>query len=129
MICFIKALHKGHYSYDAGQPGGLNIMSTPHTLNGSGQENFNINQLLAAESNKDDLSSNEKKILNSSTISPPRTINYAIKMLSAYTSVLKLGGEKASSSNRQKISQNGQRKMNTYSATTLHTSTNHYQQN
>ena len=68
-------------------------MSIPHTLNGSGQENININQLLAAESNKDDLSSNEKKILNSLTISPPRTINYAIKMLAAYTSVLKLGGD------------------------------------
>ena len=46
-------------------------------------KNININQLLAAESNKDDLSSSEKKILNSATISPPRTINYAIKMLAA----------------------------------------------
>ena len=45
MIGFIKALHKGHYSYETGQPGGLNIMSIPHTLNGSGQENFNTNQL------------------------------------------------------------------------------------
>ena len=93
MVGFIKSLHKGHYSYDTGKPGGLNIMSIPHTLNGSGQENININQLLAAESNKDDLSSSEKKILNSLTISPPRTINYAIKMLAAYTSVLKLGGD------------------------------------
>ena len=70
MVGFIKSLHKGHYSHDTGKPGGLNIMSTPYTLNISGQENININQLFAAESNKYDLSSSEQKILNSATISP-----------------------------------------------------------
>ena len=61
MVGFIKALHKGLYAYDMGQPGGLNIMSIPHTLNGSGQENCIINQVLAAESNKDDPSLKKKE--------------------------------------------------------------------
>ena len=92
LVSFIKALQKGTYHYETGQPGGLTPMAIPNTLAGSNQENTDIRQLLAAEANKEDISSQERKILNSNGISPPRTINYALKELKAYSSVIKQGG-------------------------------------
>ena len=68
-------------------------MTIPNTLRGLGQENVNIQQLLEAEHNKDDITTEEKKVLQSNTLAPPRTINYAIKMMSAHSSTIKAGGE------------------------------------
>ena len=92
-INFIKALQKGQYHYETGQPGNLSPMGIPNMLHGQNQENINIGQLLTAEANKDDLSPQEKKLLTATTIFPPRTINYAIKEVTAFTSVIKQGGD------------------------------------
>ena len=68
-------------------------ITIPFTLNGTGQENINTTLLLAAEERGEEMSKNEKKALNAQTINPPQTINYANKMMQAFTTVLKVGGE------------------------------------
>ena len=90
---FIKALNKGQYWHETGTPGGLTPFALPNTSLGQGQENIDIYQLLAAEANKDEVTAEEKKILNSTSLIPPRTLNYSLKMMKAFTTVLKLGGE------------------------------------
>lgn len=88
----VKALNSGAYTYDTGKPTNLNPMCLPLTTKGSGQENLNLQQLLADYENGDDLSRDEKDVLTSKTIHPPRSINYAIKMLKSYVAVIGRGG-------------------------------------
>ena len=90
---FIKALNSGKYTHEIGKPGGLTPLSIPFTQMGSGQENHDIEQLLAMEANGDELSPQQKKILNLTSIHPPRTINYALRMAQGYKSTIKQGGD------------------------------------
>ena len=90
---FIKALNKGNYTHEIGKPGGLTPLSIPYTQMGSGQENHDIEQLLAMEANSEELSPQQKKILNLTSIHPPRTIDYASRMAQGYKSTIKQGGD------------------------------------
>ena len=114
LIGFIKSFHKGQYYYESGKPGGFTPMAIPLTKHGSGQENINIPQLLAAEENKDDMSVDEKKFLTSNSISPPRTMNYCLKMVQAFDPVLKWATKLPFHTKQQLIYQNGLKNMNTY---------------
>ena len=73
--------------------GGLTPLAIPFTGYGKGQENFDTTQLLAVEERGDELSESEKKALNSQTISLPRTMYYASKMLQAWATIMKAGGD------------------------------------
>ena len=94
-VNFTKALQSGSYTYSIGQPGNLTPMGIPHSLVGSNLGNIDVKQLLIAEetNNKEDISTEEKTILNSTQIVPPDTIYSAMKMVNAYVTILKTGGE------------------------------------
>ena len=93
-VDFTKALQSGSYTYPIGQPGNLTPMGIPHSLVGSNLGNIDVKQLLTAETNnKDDISTKDRTILNSAQIVPPDTTYSAMKMVNAFVTILKTGGE------------------------------------